>query len=556
MEHRSVVSPRSCGARATPRPETKTHASPQFGLLLVSHRRARAPLLLLALAVLLGQPRQAVGLIGPLRPGMRLRHRPLTTTTPTPPTTVAQASLEPEDLDALFQDAPVPASVAPDIGALARQYLLACCSLNEDLWGSLEPSGKALMQVLARCAEVAPVLVRTDRHLLPLVRLAAWAPAERWARPVAEWDPETTDDAAALTRSLTAHVLEKYEVPSALTWGVVHKDDGAMVTETAQRISRAFVKAHLDAGTGVSVRDTLKEVVQTPKFTKTMCKNFVALDAADLGACKENPLLALRRAQAVSLGGEDWVRDAVCASKSAQRLHSTSDEEFLMAAVQWVCNNADELAEPSAVSVALDFFMEMKRINPDYSVASRTPKSVAEAMEAYELSTVTFEGDEMFEPNPVGIAGFFQTNASIPAGTRVFVPYDGEYELGGPGQVGSEPGTVRISEISSLKRLIFEGEQLRNCLKDKLRSQIKYVSRARQRVSSYWSVTVVRPSGEVDYILLIEIWHLRKGNVVHQAEGPRPRVLPTPEGWYWMEQWCAQENLDLEEWNCYSAPGE
>ena len=115
-----------------------------------------------------------------------------------------------------------------------------------------------------------------------------------------------------------------------------------------------------------------------------------------------------------------------------------------------------------------------------------------------------------------------------------------------------QPCTVRIAEILSLKRLVYEGEMLGNCLEDRYTSQIKYVSRVRQRVSSFWSMTFVRPGGDMDYQCLVEVWHLRRGNVIHQAEGQRPRTLPTPEAWYWLDQWCTAENLDLKEWNCYS----
>ena len=55
-----------------------------------------------------------------------------------------------------------------------------------------------------------------------------------------------------------------------------------------------------------------------------------------------------------------------------------------------------------------------------------------------------------------------------------------------------------------------------------------------------------------EYLCLVEVWHLRRGNVVHQAEGPRPRTIPTPEAWYWLGEWCKQERLDLSEWECYS----
>ena len=63
--------------------------------------------------------------------------------------------------------------------------------------------------------------------VLPLARLAAWLPRERWARPLDEWAPPPAEPrpplewalpkAAArreerrLLRSLSAHLFERYE---------------------------------------------------------------------------------------------------------------------------------------------------------------------------------------------------------------------------------------------------------------------------------------------------------------------------------------------------------
>ena len=53
-----------------------------------------------------------------------------------------------------------------------------------------------------------------------------------------------------------------------------------------------------------------------------------------------------------------------------------------------------------------------------------------------------------------------QLGASIPVGTRLTVPYDGMYELGGKGQAGSAKAAVRVAEVLSLRRLFKEGEML------------------------------------------------------------------------------------------------
>ena len=84
------------------------------------------------------------------------------------------------------------------------------------------------------------------------------------------------------------------------------------------------------------------------------------------------------------------------------------------------------------------------------------------------------------------------------------------------------------------------------------RSQSKYLSRARSRVSSFWSLTKQLPGEPVKHLCLIEVWHMRDGNEIRQAEGPRPRTIPSGEAWYWLEVWCKREGVDLSTWDCYS----
>ncbi|KAJ1640975.1 hypothetical protein T492DRAFT_925099 [Pavlovales sp. CCMP2436] len=189
-------------------------------------------------------------------------------------------------------------------------------------------------------------------------------------------------------------------------------------------------------------------------------------------------------------------------------------------------------------------------------MAGRTPKRVLAALETWGLSSLEFDDDEPFEPNPRGLAPLFQEAATIPAGTRLRVPYDdeaGAVELGDPGCRGAEAVTVRVAEIRSLKRLIYEGKMLNNCLETKFDSQLKYISRARQRVSSFWSLTYARP-GEavVEHKCLLEVWHLREGDIIRQAEGPRPRTIPSADAFYWVNEWCKRNGVDLSTWDCYS----
>ena len=194
-----------------------------------------------------------------------------------------------------------------------------------------------------------------------------------------------------------------------------------------------------------------------------------------------DPLQALRRAQVTAQGGELWVGDGVCASamgrrllgggrsdaaRAADGLREGVSEPFGASLIAWVCTHADALGEPAEVATAIDYALEVRKSqDASYSLAGRTPKTVASAMEAYALTSLKFTNDEVFEPNPYGVRGLYETGRVIPKGTTVRVPYDdainggpGKYELGegSPEGRGTRPATIRVFEIDSLRRLILE----------------------------------------------------------------------------------------------------
>ena len=73
------------------------------------------------------------------------------------------------------------------------------------------------------------------------------------------------------------------------------------------------------------------------------------------------------------------------------------------------------------------------------------------------------------------------------------------------------------------------------------------------RVSLTLTLTMKQEKGEpVEYLCLVEVWHTAGGNEIRQAEGPRPRTIPGPEAWYWLDRWCSREGVDLSTWDCYS----
>ena len=494
-----------------------------------------------------------------------------------------------------------------------RDLLEADRSINDVARMLVSQGEERLEALLRRSADVAPPWRGADdprnfaRRALVFGRLAAWVTSEEYVRNLEEWGDDTVNVARKLEKGekeppfllkaslasasadesllgLVAFLLEKYEVPGALRQSLWYADDdrhrpeddfpiadaaaspeerkaneGSLTAEAdSMRVSYRMFKAYLDAAAGrLNVREALRKRAGLSISKKTAAR-FVADDFASKKF--RSPLGAVRRAQILALGGDLWVADAAARSETVGSAFS-SDEEFLATdAMQWIVAHSKTLEEPHAVTLALDFFEEMRRTDPKYSCSGRTPKKVSSAIDAYAASTVHFTDDERFLPNPRGLRPMFLEKASLKNKVTVQVPYDDDYN-GGHGPYDLGPGTgrldanttgvLRVEEILSLKRLIYEGERLDNCLEDRRSSQLKYVLRARQRSSSYWSFTIA-DGDKVKHMLLLEVWHLRHGNIVRQAEGPRPRMLPSPEAWYYMQHWCKANNVDWNTWDVYS----
>lgn len=358
--------------------------------------------------------------------------------------------------------------------------------------------------------------------------------------------------------------------------------DGPPISEAAHRISRAFLEVQAAAGRGdSSVLDALRLRV-SPAMSKTIAKEFVKIPAENVTS---NPLHALRRAEVSSLKGGPIIADAVCDSELGRTLLKPAGEgkteEFALSIISWLCTHEEEFESQFQASSLLDYFLEMVSIESNYTVAGRSPKKLRKRVEEYVATTfqVDEDIDERFQKNPRGIVGWYETDVRIEPGTIVenrriwgtaVMGEDGEFfrpdvmfdlgkfvdniasKLGVEKDATGAKATIRIAEILSLQRMIYEGNKLNNCLEGSYRSQVKYLSRVRNRESSFWSLTKQVPGGEVEHLCLIEVWHLRSGNEIRQAEGPRPGTLPGPEAWHWMDKWCTREGIDLSTWDCYS----
>lgn len=128
--------------------------------------------------------------------------------------------------------------VQPQVASAARDWLAMSSAVSvggattdfssaggypapEVIGGVMSAVEPALDALLAACVKRAPALVADEEACLPLARIAAWVPRERWVRPLAEWaGPEggvpSSLNAEACLRSLSAHLLETWETPAVL----------------------------------------------------------------------------------------------------------------------------------------------------------------------------------------------------------------------------------------------------------------------------------------------------------------------------------------------------
>ena len=408
------------------------------------------------------------------------------------------------------------AQLGADTVRRMSEYLILALSLDDALASRAQEAEDLIVRLVNIVAEKAPSAlddntgVALQRELLSLARLAAFTSAEEFLRTPESWQPD--DDPArassSATASLCTHLLEEYETPIALRAALSFTDatgdagfyglgQGHRCSEEASRVSWAFFKAYKSVARGGSARDAMREHV-SPALTKKMVASFIAGEyneyydveallatlSEDEGDRATSPLHALRVAQLRCFGADDWVVAPVLASRAGSALASDDIEAFVQSAMQWIALHQDALSEPQFVRMCLDYMVEMRRADASYDCFGRTPKTVLEALEAYQLSTLTFDDDEEFERNPVGIRGMFDERTDIPAGTQVRVPYEGITVF----NEGVGPMTVRVAEILSLKRLIYEGQQLGNCLQDN-----RYAPNSALQISTHATLLVPFP---------------------------------------------------------------
>jgi len=525
------------------------------------------------------------------------------------------------------------------IMAAQRQLPLLLEGDKVDLSGIIS----AWSDLLQACQEQAPVLLRYwDTGIGPLLRLAVALPRETWLRsPSDPWvqnvhTPDTQmlsstkiqeleeydegpglgAEALPFLQALVQHLLCKYPVSGMVAGGFIWNDGaGGVLRERPGRevvlcsgiglqICLRFVRLYGALALGKEKPLALAKDLLSPMLTKKMVRNLVAGNAdfppqtpvempddvrhmQPASVTLAGPLAALRIAQVTALGGsEELGRSIVQGTKLGKDLGTPEEEEFAETVMSWAVRFADalELAEERDMSLALEWLLSQRQVDPNFSVIiagnPRSPKKVLDvskfAAASLDLQRLQTSG-QRFLPNPAGIKGFVKTGQLVAFGS----PFEGVQQLvlgaftGDLGVPNSWHGdeyersaieeefitknlrraTVRIDEIMSFEYLQHVGQTMRNCLRVERRggqSLMKYLARVRSRDSSFWVMTITAEDDGDDkqgqaadapeqHMLLMEVYNEMR--IIHHAEGPHPRRWPRPDAWKWLREWAEQENL-------------
>lgn len=388
---------------------------------------------------------------------------------------------------------------------MADAAIHACVRRRPDLQGTfltLVHSVQTRSQILSpRCYRNRRCENGVARNVEMLLRIAERV--NSWQRPLWEWcAPETSQ--YVQVRSLVNHLFAKYPVPGFMT-KVWFLDDSA---DHWRR--RLFL--HL--GLGRSARSFPLPI----RMTKAMARHFmVAPD--DLSVPQ-----AVRWAQVMAFGGDEELARAVIGTRLGD---FSDDEEFWATVVRFLVRyrpmeTADVEAivrfvheqrfEPAHVLLGFgtEFDVESRPLQPDFSLRSRTLRSLRRSMRRWREETLprlTGYGPERKRWEPSRIRGFRWAEC---------------------GQVWT------IEELLSDRELRIEGSTMKHCV-------AQYIPYCAHRWTSIWSMKVT--NGERRRrVLTIEVNPQTK--TVKQARGRR-NANPDAASRAVLVRWARQEKLKL-----------
>lgn len=183
-----------------------------------------------------------------------------------------------------------------------------------------------------------------------------------WLRPLEDWKPRGKSESTIFC-SLIDHLLLKYKVPDFLY---------SVFAVNPMRDPNARALAHFFryVAQGGSPYNYLKSAFLPVVMTRKMCHVFMQTPK------NISFYSALRRAQAVALGGNRDVVKAICKSRLGRGF--TGDERFWLAVTKWFCETED--LNLDHVGPLIDYIANRKRADAGFSMKGRTLKSLTRGM--------------------------------------------------------------------------------------------------------------------------------------------------------------------------------
>jgi hypothetical protein len=315
-----------------------------------------------------------------------------------------------------------------------------------------------------------------------------------WLRPISDWTPKGKSK-ATLFCSLVDHLVVEYRVPDFL-YSVFAVDP--MKNRNARALAHFFRYVAQGGSPYAYMRSAFLPVVMTRK----MCHEFMH-SPKDMDFFQ-----AVRRAQAIVLGGNRSLIKAICKSSLARGL--TRDERFWLSVIKWFCENGD--LDMDQIGPLIDFISARRRADTRYSMKGRTAGSLVRAMEVWHR--------ELARPRAVEKVVF--KRSGIPEGSWKF-----------PGKTpGGQPVTVvwDIKEILTSEELADEGRRMHHCV-------YAYVHSIKECFISVWSLR--RDGGR---LLTVEVRN--RGREIVQARGKYNRRATSAE-LNKLKRWATETGLKL-----------
>jgi hypothetical protein len=310
-------------------------------------------------------------------------------------------------------------------------------------------------------------------------------------RDIKDWIPKGKGK-QTLFISLCEHLLAKYSMPKFL-WSGFWEPDAQKLRPIIERIAKG---------------DSLAKMCQTGEFplplTKKQCHTFLTTSS------EWSFMMALRRVQIMSHGGNARLLKAWMQRDIGQRLQNNADEQFWDSVLAWFCKNP--MLDLNQLGPLIDYIVYRRREDREFSMKGRSVMAMLRAMNDWHGELTRRRQYEEHNYNPSGFKM-------------------GRWEVTKHERTGNLYQIWRIEEILSSKELHAEGRAHHHCV-------ASYGSSIRAGNVSIWSL-----SCNNEKLITIEVRNTACKIV--QARGRYNRQT-TAEEFKYLTKWANENGLQIQ----------